>query len=96
MSWRKLCISKVKGGIGFRNLQAFNFSMLVKQGWRLLENPNSLVARIYRAKYYPHGDVLKAGLGSSPSFTWRSIRQELEVVRKGKRWSVGNRRLIHI
>ncbi|XP_030950126.1 uncharacterized protein LOC115974041 [Quercus lobata] len=88
VSWRKLCNSKLKGGMGFRNLQAFNFAMLAKQGWRLLENPNSLVARIYRAKYYPHGDVLKAGLGSSPSFSWRSIRQGLEVVRKGTRWTV--------
>ena len=96
VSWRKLCKSKLKGGIGFRNLQAFNLAMLAKQGWRLLENPNSLVAQIYRAKYYPHGDVLKVGLGSSPSFTWRSIMQGLEVVRRGTRWRVGNGRLIHI
>ncbi|XP_050260964.1 uncharacterized protein LOC126705795 [Quercus robur] len=96
VSWRKLCNSKLKGGMGFRNLQAFNLAMLAKQGWRLLENPNSLVARIYRAKYYPHGDVLKAGLGSSPSFSWRSIMQGLEVVRKGTRWTLGNGRLIHI
>ena len=76
--------------MGFKNLQAFNLVMLAKQGWRLLENPNSLVACMYRAKYYPHGDVLKAGLGSYPSFTWRSIMQWLEVVRKGTRWRVGN------
>nr|XP_023912496.1 uncharacterized protein LOC112024088 [Quercus suber] len=96
VSWRKLCFSKLKGGMGFRNLQAFNLAMLAKQGWRLFENPNSLVARIYRAKYYPHGDVFNAGLGSSPSFTWRSIRQGLEVVKRGTRWKVGNGRLIHI
>ena len=82
--------------MGFKNLQAFNLVMLAKQGWRLLENPNSLVACMYRAKYYPHGDVLKAGLGSYPSFTWRSIMQWLEVVRKGTRWRVGNGKLIHI
>ena len=82
LSWKKLCKSKLKGGMGFRNLQAFNLAMLAKQGWRLLENPNSLVARMYRAKYYPYGDVLKASLGSSPSFTWRSIMQGLKVMRK--------------
>ena len=59
MSWRKLCKSKLKGGMGFKNLQAFNLAMLAKQGWRLLENPNSLVARMYKAKYYPYGMFLK-------------------------------------
>ena len=58
--------------MGFRNLQAFNLAMLAKQGWRLLMNPNSLVARVYKAKYYPHGDVLNASLGSRPSYAWRS------------------------
>ena len=82
VSWRKLCKSKLKGGMSFRNLQAFNLAMPAKEGWRLIENPNSLVARMYRAKYYPHGDVLKASLGSSPSFTWRSIMQGLKVMRK--------------
>ena len=68
VSWKHLCKSKLKGGMGFRNLQAFKLAMLAKQGWRLLMNPNSLVARVYKAKYYPHGGVLNASLGSRPSY----------------------------
>ena len=59
-------------------------------------NPNSLVARVYKAKYYPHGDVLNASLGSRPSYAWRSIMQGLEVVKRGSRWRAGNGKLIHI
>ena len=95
-SWKHLCKSKLRGGMGFRNLQAFNLAMLAKQGWRLLMNPNSLVARVYRAKYYAHGDVLNASLGSRPSYAWRTIMQGLEVVRGDSRWRVGNGKLIHI
>lgn len=58
VSWKKMCTSKLKGGMGFRNLLAFNLVILTNQGWRLLSNPYSLVAKIYKAKYYPHGDVL--------------------------------------
>lgn len=73
VTWKNLCKSKLKGGMGFRNLQAFNLAMLTKQGWRLLLNPNSPIARIYKAKYYPHGDVLNSKLGCNPSYAWRSI-----------------------
>ena len=54
--------------MGFRNLQAFNLVMLAKQGWRLVTNKSSLVTRIYKAKYYPNGDVLGTKLGGSPSY----------------------------
>ena len=51
--------------MGFKNLQAFNLAMLAKQGWRLLMNPNFLVARVYKAKYYPMemSSMLVWGLG---------------------------------
>ena len=85
VSWEKLCRSKLRGGMGFRNLQAFNLAMLAKQGWRLLSNQNSLCARVYKAKYYPNGNVLNAKLGSNPSCAWRSIFKALEVIRSGTR-----------
>ena len=65
-----MCKSKLQGGMGFRNLQAFSLAMLAKQRWRLLTNPSSLIARIYKGKYYPYGDVLGAKLGNSPSYAW--------------------------
>lgn len=57
--WKKLSDftqPKSKGGVGFRDLQKFYLPMLVKQGWRLLTNPDSLCARVFKGKYYPRGD----------------------------------------
>lgn len=54
------------------------------------------MARVYRAKYSPHDDILSAKLGSNLSYAWRSIHNSLKVIRKGTIWRVGNGKRIHI
>ncbi|XP_012836236.1 PREDICTED: uncharacterized protein LOC105956874 [Erythranthe guttata] len=88
--WKELCKSKDFGGLGFRDLHAFNTALLAKQVWRLLVSPHSLLGRIFKARYYPHSDILGSGLGSNPSYTWRSIWGAIELVEKGSRWRIGN------
>ena len=51
---------KSRGGMGFRDLELFNDSMLAKRAWRLLENPDSLCARVLKGRYYPDGNILIA------------------------------------
>uniref|UniRef100_A0A2N9HJ72 Reverse transcriptase zinc-binding domain-containing protein n=1 Tax=Fagus sylvatica TaxID=28930 RepID=A0A2N9HJ72_FAGSY len=84
------CLSKSKGGMGFRNLHSFNLAMLAKQGWRLSQNQNSMAYRVYKSKYFPTGNLLQAPVGHNPSYAWRSIWNALEVIRQGSRWRVGN------
>ncbi|KAL0293788.1 UNVERIFIED_CONTAM: putative ribonuclease H protein [Sesamum calycinum] len=43
IAWDKLCLSKLDGGLGFRNLEAFNLALLAKQLWRILSRPDCLV-----------------------------------------------------
>lgn len=55
--------------MGFDNLCDFNLAMFYKQGWRLLTHVDSLVGRIFKARYYPNGFFITANLGHNPSFT---------------------------
>ena len=73
--------------MGFRDLQAFNLALLAKHGWRMHEEPSSLMAWLYKAKYFPNCDVLSANLGS--------IHKSFEVLKQGTRWQVGNGKMIH-
>lgn len=54
--------------MGFCNLKAFNLALLGKQAWRLQTQPDLLVSRLYKAKYYPHGDVWNASKRINGSF----------------------------
>lgn len=95
-SWEHLCVPKKWGGLGFRKLREFNMAMLSKQAWRLVQHPTSLVARVYKAKYYPNASFLEAKKGSNPSFIWTSIMETQETIRSCSRWRVGDGNSIHI
>jgi hypothetical protein len=96
MSWAKMGLAKRNGGMGFRNLHGFNKALLAKQGWRLVKDPNSLVARIFKAKYYHGGSFLEAKTGSRPSFAWHSILAARELLKEGLQWRVGDGKTIKI
>jgi hypothetical protein len=83
-------LPKDHGGLGFRDLVSFNTALLAKQGWRPLKSPNSLSARIIKAKYFPNGSFLKEKLGSKPSFAWRSIYRARDLLEAGLFWRIGN------
>lgn len=71
--WNRLCVGKEMGGIGYKDLQQFNLAMLAKQGCRILKNPNCLMSRLLKEKYFRDRDVWETREGGNPSFMRRSI-----------------------
>lgn len=49
-TWAKLCGSKKEGALGFRRVHDFSVALLCRQGWRILTEPNSLMARLLKFK----------------------------------------------
>ncbi|KAL4281751.1 hypothetical protein GQ457_03G032150 [Hibiscus cannabinus] len=95
-TWSTLSLPKIAGGMGFRDLAKFNIALLAKPGWNLIVNPNSLLARVYKAKYFPNGDFLSARLGSYSSYTWKSIWCSRGLLEQGLGWRIGNGSSINI
>jgi hypothetical protein len=89
-------LSKAQGGMDLRDLAIFNKAFMAKQCWRLLQNPNSLEARILKAKYYQHSTILEANLGRQPSFAWRSLLSACDLLKNWIIWRVGDGRDIRI
>ncbi|XP_050217755.1 uncharacterized mitochondrial protein AtMg00310-like [Mercurialis annua] len=91
-----MCKAKCEGGMGFKDLQSFNKALLAKQGWNLLKNPDSLLARIWKQRYFKDGNFLNAGCPRMASYTWKSLMWAREVLVEGLRWRVGSGRDILI
>jgi ribonuclease HI len=90
MSWERMGFAKDNGGMGFRDLVAFNKALLAKQWWRMVQEPDSLVGQILRAKYFPRVSFQEAKLGSRPSYAWRSLMAARELFLDGLCWRIGN------
>ncbi|KAF7808539.1 putative ribonuclease H protein At1g65750 family [Senna tora] len=71
--------------------EGMNSAMLMKLGWRLIEDKESLWARVLRAKYRCGDDLVptvKRRVDSS--CVWKSICGVWESVEKGIKWSLGD------
>ena len=54
---------KYAGGLRLRDIKLSNLALLARQAWRVLTDPNSLSARILKAKYFATTEFLHVILG---------------------------------
>ncbi|XP_043809044.1 uncharacterized protein LOC122722412 [Manihot esculenta] len=90
LGWHRMAKHKSDGGLGFKILHKFNLAILGKQGWHIINRPQSLVARVLKARYFSTQSFFEAPLGSNPSFLWRSIWETRGLIRAGAYWRIGN------
>lgn len=74
---------KIKGGMGFRCFESLNNALLMKQLWRLISCPNSLVTKVLKAKYFKDGNILECASRISDSYIWKSICSVRNIFREG-------------
>ena len=96
IAWNKITASKKEGWLGIRDMMAFNKALLAKQAWRLITCPSSLLARVYKAKYYRRTCSMEASSYQTSSLAWRSIIQARPIIQKGMHWAVGDGAQIRI
>jgi len=57
VNWDNICQPKVNEGLGIKNVEFFNKTLIAKWKWLLLENEMALWAKILIAKYGPVRDM---------------------------------------
>ena len=96
ISWKRLCLPKKEGGMRFCDLRAFNVALLAKQAWRIINNPQSLLARLYKGRYYNSSTLLQSTSSTSSSYGWKSIQEGKNLLKKCMVLQVGNGRTIRV
>lgn len=71
-------------------LPFFNQALLGKQAWRIFSQPESLVARILKSRYFKGSSFLDASIGTRPSYAWRSILHGREAMKQGMMRKIGD------
>jgi hypothetical protein len=88
LAWKKLLLPKCYRGLGFRDLCLFNQAMLARQAWRLIQFTDSLCARLLKAKYFPHGELVDTAFPVDMSPTWHGMLHGLDLGKEGIIWQV--------
>ena len=69
-AWADICIGKKEGGLGVRNLQAINQSLILSAAWRLAKEPHSYLFLILKAKYHNDTSIWRAKHNVPKSAFW--------------------------
>lgn len=92
IGWKKMTKDKEAGGLGFKDLQMFNKALLAKQVWKLITQPNLLVSKVLKEKYYPKQSLFNCKVPNNASWIWKSISPVRMEVLEGIRRRIGNGR----
>lgn len=89
INWNDVCKPKSEGGVGLKRFKLMNQAMLGKQFWRIAHNPQSLLAKTLKGKYFPRGSIHDCSPKPHNSWIWRNIIKTENVKLKEGKWWIG-------
>lgn len=97
VNWRRICSTKLWGGLGLRMTRDMNQAAMMKAGWNLISNRDEIRAEVIRTKYrcgrslIPNIDPTKPG-----SNFWQGLCHSWKRVESKIIWRVGSGTQINV
>ena len=76
--------------MGFKEIEKVNETLLAKQVWCMMKNPESLCFKVFKVRFFPNCSILEANESKAGSYAWKSILSAREVVKNGTVWRIGD------
>ena len=86
VKWSKCCVAKDKGGLGIKDIGAFNIALVGKWLWRLFCEKESLWVKVIEAKYGRCEDWLNNRGSIKGSIWWKDLMVVCDVNNSGGWW----------
>lgn len=80
-AWKDICTPKREGGLGIRNFQDVNQSLILMAAWRIAENPDDLLHKVRKSKYFPDSSIWRPKPNSPKSAFWASVLKILPILK---------------
>jgi len=79
-SWKDICRPKAEGGLGIRDLQIVNRSLIVHAAWNIATGKNPYLTSILKSKYFANTSFWLASSTPIKSAFWSSILQVKKIL----------------
>ena len=91
IAWEKICQTRSNEGLGIRKIETFNKALVAKQFWRTGQNPQLLLAKTLKSKYYPKTNHIWEidQVPRNSSKMWKNIWQTKNSSLAQAKWQVG-------
>ena len=83
-----MIMEKCLRGMGFKNLEVFNYALLGKQVWKMINEPDALWVRMVKGLYYHDKSMLEVGKWARASWTWSSLIYGRDFIRENMIWQI--------
>ncbi|KAH1257802.1 putative ribonuclease H protein [Glycine max] len=89
-----MCLPKDKGGLGIKDINTFNLTLLGKWMWHLLQHQGKLWARVLEAKYGGWRGLDEEGRSNLELIWWKDLKRAIhhshhgKVLQNGLKWKV--------
>ncbi|KAL0302152.1 UNVERIFIED_CONTAM: hypothetical protein Scaly_3040900 [Sesamum calycinum] len=90
VAWEQVCKPTAKGGLGIRNIQTMNNSLMGKHLWQILEKKHDSIWVSWITKYKLRHGTLWAANEKEGSWIWKKLLKLRNQLIKGIRFQVGD------
>jgi hypothetical protein len=74
-SWDDICKPKAQGGLGIRDMELINKSLIIHSAWNVATHKNPFLSNILKAKYYTNSTFWIASTTGPRSIFWSCVLQ---------------------